>query len=256
MKTEVAITNWSIHIWDDFIYLSGTADNHPRLGENAQVAHTSGITKIEVISDEEFICETHNTKYKCNWKYINLNCSVSIKLKKVKNMHGCELLSKYHDVITYYNNNKDLRISTDIKELDRILNLSTIGKKELQEKEIEDNKRLVELAEQYENCIYIKLNTISKGSKAAYNIGGETGVIEPVLHIGTFTDTIIYQAKLSTNSEEDLELRYYVGMNSMETYSWSYNIERVIIENMKNYEVMFNNNIINGKETKVFERTW
>lgn len=253
MKNEVTLTYWGIHLHNDFIYLSGIADEHPRLGVNAHIAHTSGIIKVTHISDDEFICETHNTNYKCNWKYVQIVKGIINAQCNVKDIPGCEILNKYGALLITCNNiPKDIE-GIEKEEIDRIIQLAAIGKKELEEREIKEEEKLKELASNYENCIYIKLITISKGSKAAYHIGDEVGVINPFLHIGMFTDTVLYQKVVN---DKPVDLRYYVGFNTMETYSWSDNIERVVIENIKGYDVVFNGKVIKSKETRVFERTW
>ena len=40
----------------------------------------------------------------------------------------------------------------------------------------------------------------------------------------------------------------------MDTYSWTENIKRIAIENIKGYDVTFNKQLIKVGETRVFER--
>ena len=84
---------------------------------------------------------------------------------------------------------------------------------------------------------------------SAYNINGETGVLECSIHPGMFVDTVIYY-----NKERTIDLRYYVRWSGMDTYQWTENIERVIIHNNKNREVYFNNKVIGAGETVVIDR--
>lgn len=250
-KVSINLTMWSIHCCSDFMYLSGIADKHPRLGVNANISHTSAILKIKTLSDEVFVCETHNSAYICNWRFVNLIGRVPIDIEIDSEIVGADIFNKYQDLLRVHYNKNIENIKNDLEEIKRLDTLSTLGKEELQERAIKENEELIAKAKEFDECIYIKLNTISRGSKAAYNIGGKVGIIEPYLHVGMFTDTVLYGEELG---DDYLDFRYYVGYCSMETYNWSENIKRVVIENIKEYDVMFNKQIIKAGETIVFKR--
>lgn len=108
---------------------------------------------------------------------------------------------------------------------------------------------LLKEASKYDNCIFIDLSSISQESPAAFNIKGRTGIINPMQHIGMFTDTVLYINY--DDKEEYIDFRYYVRHIGLETYSWTENIERVVIHNNKGRAIYFNDKILIGPDETV-----
>lgn len=118
-----------------------------------------------------------------------------------------------------------------------------------------NNERLYDIVKDYENAVYIKVSDIGSGDNLAYHLGDCIGIVVPSVNVGMYQDSVLY-IKYSTEGNDDCEMdfRYFPNVleKSMETYSWSDNIERAIIKNEGVVPISFNRQKINPGETKVF----
>ena len=256
-KATVNMKNWELSIMRGRCNLSGIADSHPRLGNEAYIGHTSSLVKY-TLEDDILTYETRNTIYICPLKYIA----------------EADDIAKESILKEYYEN-------LEVKE--RLSELMMIGRREIEEENKKQEEHLIETAKKYEDCIYIEMKQIARGDKLAYNIGGKMGLIEPALHIGNFQDSVLYMKYIEDEEDEDevsLDFRYWpmadkddipVFVKNDEghfvevprerkvkekqeivTYSWSDNIKRAIIKNSSNILIEFNGQNIAIGETKVF----
>lgn len=125
---------------------------------------------------------------------------------------------------------------------------------EIEEKLQEDCKRLINIACNYEDCVYIEVSDVGDGSLLAYHLGDYTGVVEPMVNVGMFQDSVLYMKYAREESPSSLDFRYWpMGMgDTMKTYSWSDNIKYAVIKNDTKNLLWFNKVEIPIGETKVF----
>lgn len=246
-KAIINLDRWGIYNHGSFFCAFGIADEHPKLGKNVIISHTSEILKVEEVEDA-YKFETHNSIYVC--KLGNITDEIPYNMPKTKRKSKVALVyNKYYRYMLYKLSKKSeesiskygIRLNEEeTKEFDRMLELAALCNKEREEKVKLHEAKLLEEASKYDNCIFIDLSSISQGSPAAFNIKGRTGIINPMQHIGMFTDTVIYGNYL--DKSEYIDFRYYVRPLGMETYCWTENIEKVIIHNSKEHEIRFNRN--------------
>lgn len=230
----ITLSKWNIHLYNDFVYLSGIADNHPKLGKNTYIAHTSGIQKVIAYSGQELRVETYNSVYICPYKYMNNKpCK-----NKIENVDGID--TKLLEVISFINNFVDNKLDADLKI--KIDNLLKSGVEELRKNKNLEENRLKNIVKELDNSIYLEVSNINEGDTLAYNVNGEIGVIYPEIHVGMFQDSILYI--------EDylVDFRYFPKGTLMQIYSWSDNIEHLYIKNLKNYEIKVDKQIIKPDE--------
>lgn len=246
-KTSINLVDWEIISGRDYLFLVGEADNHPKLGRKVRLSHTSPIIAVGNSENEnELIFETENSKYICNWKFVRLGHR-DFKLTKTKGVPGDVVYNKFIDVLNYINKFEIEGNKEYIDEITKIIELSTIGKKELQEERILENKRLISEADKYSNCIYLEVSNISEGDTLAYNVRDEKGVIKPLLHVGMFQDSVLYM------KDDLVDFRYFPRGMGLEIYSWSDNIECLRVKNMKNYDITVDKQIIRPGETVIID---
>ena len=231
----INMSRWMIHTYKDWIYLSGIADNHPKLGINAYVSQTSEIKEVVSYKDNVLKVKTHNSIYVCPIKYL----SKRFVKNDIPNINTIK--PELYKVILLVNKLADKNIMDASKQ--HYLDMINSGEEELKQKKEEDNTRLISIIKDKENSIYLEVSNISYGNTLAYNINGETGVIEPEIHVGMFQDSILYML------ENKVDFRYFPKGTLMEIYSWSDNIEKVLIKNMKNYEIKVDEQTIKAGET-------
>ena len=156
-KATVKMKNWELSIMRGRCNLSGIADNHPRLGKDAYIGHTSYLVKY-TLEDDILTYETRNTIYICPLKYI------------AEADEGAKegILKEYYE---------------NLEAEERLSELMMIGRIEIEEENKKKEEHLLEVAKKYEDCIYIEMKRIKDGDKLAYNIGGKAGFIEPQRHI-------------------------------------------------------------------------
>lgn len=231
----INMANWMIHTYGNTVYLSGIADNHPKLGINIYVSHTSKIEEVISYDGDILKVKTHNSIYICPLKFLRKDF-VNNKIDDVN-----ELQPELYEVITIINELADKNIDNTRKQ--SILNMIELGEKELKHKKDTENNRLISIAKNEENSIYLELSSISSGNTLAYNISGEAGIIEPIVHVGMFQDSVLYM------QDGIVDFRYFPKGTDLEIYSWSDNIEKVIVKNMKNYDIKVDKQTIKAGET-------
>ena len=200
--------------------------------------------------------ETRNTVYLCPLKFMTLYpYSNVVKEYKEKLTHRADFLENALDRIIAVT----AKIATNCEEKDSFLEyvkkLQEQGQIEIKKLTEEENRRLCEIAMQYEDCIYIEVSNVEQGNKLAYHLGDHVGVVEPTVHSGMFQDSVLY---MKCGGKDDdgcaLDFRYFPKMCGyyMETYSWSENIQNVVIKNECSYNIAFNKESVLQGETKVF----
>lgn len=231
----INMSNWKLHCCGTWFYLSGTADNHPKLGINARVVHTSevlnGIVEGNEV-EEVYRFTTHNSIYVCPLKYMSAEMTkMEMNLDALDNIELIKIAFKL---------NKKLEDTIENKKLHETLKRGQI---ELKHKQKLEENRLMELMHDKKNTIYLEVSSIGTGDTLAYNINDKIGIIKPSIHVGTFQDSILYM-------EDGLvDFRYFPMMTAMEIYSWSDNIDKLLIKNMKQYDIRVDEQIIKPGET-------
>lgn len=84
--------------------------------------------------------------------------------------------------------------------------MQKIGQRELDDIREKEEKRLIKIAKNYENCIYIEATDVRHGGVLAYNIQKNTGVIYPCFHCGMFQDSVVYT---KYNNILNIDFRYF-----------------------------------------------
>lgn len=252
-KAKVTMRNWQVYVYDGQYNLSGTADEHPRLGKNTYVAQTSSLL-VSSVEDDVLIYETRNTIYLCPLKYMTLRPYGNVIPKYLEELthlgeHSEEVVDKVISAAARIALNREEDAADPMVQ--KIRALQETGQEEIRVKKEQDDRSLMEIAGQYEDCIYIEVSSISHGNTLAYHLGDLTGTVEPTVHIGMFQDSVFY-----TDSASKMDFRYFPkGFgNTMETYAWSVNIKRAVIKNQKSQTLYFNGEEIAPGETKVFEQ--
>ena len=143
---------------------------------------------------------------------------------------------------------------SDDELLNHIINLQIQGKKEIAEMEQRENNRLISIACQYEDCIYIEVSNVRSGSLLAYHLGDFKGVVWPILHSGMFQDSVLYMKYDREDDPCSFDFRYFPKgwEDIMKTYYWSDNIIRAVIKNETGHILRFNHVDIPTGETMIF----
>lgn len=248
-KAVINLDKWGLMNCNNWFCAFGIADNHPKLGKNVEVSHTSEILNIEEKEDTYYL-ETHNSIYVC--KLGDISKESHYRLEKTESKSKvAKVYNKYYRY-KIYNLSKEseepiskygIRLKDEeIKEFERILKLTAFCDKEREESIKLHEARLLEEASKYSDSIFIDLSSISRGSKLAFNIKGKTGIVNPSVHLGIFTDTVLYEK--SEKEIGHISFRYYVGYKDLTPYSWSENIERIVIHNNKGTAITFGDKIL------------
>lgn len=255
-KTVVNMSEWELHVWNEEYRLSGIADRHPLLGKNVYIGHTS---RLEQYSFEEDILtyETENTIYKCPLKYMNTEPYLNVDSKyKKKLTKRDEASDSILDKIIAATARLSMGVELDNEFVAHILKVTETGKAELEAMKKAEDERLIAIAKQYEDCIYIEVSNIDAGDKLAYHIGNECGTIESSIHVGMMQDSILY----TKYGEKGVlfDFRYFPKWDSMQPYCWSINIKQAVIKNISDCPIRFSEEttafgeIIEPGETKIF----
>ncbi|MCH5267744.1 MAG: hypothetical protein J1E62_05305 [Lachnospiraceae bacterium] len=246
-KKIVNMSIWRVSKRERGYKLSGIADHHPKLGRNVYVAGTSTLKKYS-FEEDVLTYETRNTIYKCPLKYMETELGFGEIMHYDENQ-----VKKYEESDSMLDKimAASVRILTgnesDSDFAKYILKLAEAGKAELEAAKKADDERLINIAKNYENCVYLEVSNIDCGDKLAYHLGDECGVVEPILHSGMFQDSVLYM------EFGVLDFRYFpMAGFSMETYSWSDNIMQVVIKNVEEDTIYFNHEEVAPGETKVF----
>lgn len=242
----IELRNWTMYVIKNKLVLSGLADEHPKLGRNVELAKTSAVLSIE--EDKSFImtCRTLNSVYRLNWAYANLTPREF--LSEPSTLECAETVrDKY---ITYLQlvKSKNKKIDELNAFLQSYMKVIAEGRKNLENYIDELDSQLVYNARKYNNCIYMSISSISKGNNIAYNIKGETGIINPSDNEGYYVSTVEY--KKLEKSGLNIHLGYFIGDGCIDIYNISEDIENVVIHNNKKQEL-----IVNGKYHIRFDET-
>lgn len=277
-KKNVVMQNWEVYFYGEKYNLSGMSDEHPELGKRVHVTRTSRLVYYN-LEDDILIYETRNTIYKCPLKYMSKDPYYNVTTEYKK-----ELVNRANEKSNILNRiiavaalialenkkraeRKGKSIEDCIKEgfikeefIDRelfehITALQVDGQREIEEMENKFHDHLIAVAKKYDNCIYMELSHVSRGDELAYHIEGNTGIIEPMLHVGTFQDSVLYMQYQQDEQTPGLDFRYFpkgLFLEQVETYSWSDNILNVVIKNDSTCIIYFNGEAIGIGETKSF----
>lgn len=250
-KPIVYMINWQLMSYDGVYGLTGTTDDHPKLGRNVYISKTSPLTKYS-LKEDILKYETANTIYMCPLKYM------------FPKPYG-DLTEAEKELLVYNADRSDNCLDKIIgaaakiilgKPLDdeyskRIFELEKYGQAELAAIEQRDNERLFEQASKYANCVYLEVTSIENGDKLAYHLGDKFGIVKPNIHIGMIQDSILY---MNYDEEEDcrIEFCYFPQGDSMQTYKWSENIAFALIRNNTDRLIWFNGEEIDPGSLEVF----
>lgn len=253
-KAIVNMSNWELYVHDEHYNLSGIAEIHPRLGRNVYVRRTSSLQNYG-FEEDILAYETKNTIYKCPLKYMNTKPYVNVVPGyKEELMRRDEKSDSILDKIIAAAAKISVGVETDDEFVAHIIQITEIGKAELEAIKKADDARMIEIAQKYDDCIYIEVSNIDAGDKLAYHFGDDCGTVEPDIHSGMFQDSILYMKYRQNEGDVALDFRYFPkGMGDcMETYSWSDNIKQAVIKNTCDFPIKFNQQEIAPGETKVF----
>lgn len=68
-KPTVNMRNWELYVYHEECSLSGTAGDHPNLGKDVYISHTSKMVE-SILEADVLLYETRNTVYLCPLKYM------------------------------------------------------------------------------------------------------------------------------------------------------------------------------------------
>lgn len=277
-KAIVNMTNWQLYVYNEHYSLSGIADNHPSLGKNTYVSRTSSLVSYSY-ENEVLTYETRNTIYVCPLKYMTTKPYRNVVARYIEELtkrseQSDSPLDMIIEVaariaaIRELEKPKDCRCSWQEKDdfsvkaaeyfrnefATYVMSIQEQGQKEIIAADEANSKKLIEVAKQYEDCVYIEVSNVSCGSKLAYHIGEHIGVIDPSLHSGMLQDSVLYMKYRDKEDDFALDFRYFPrGFEDViETYSWSDNIVHAVIKNDCNYDIVFNHEAVGIGETKIF----
>lgn len=253
-KAVVNMYGWVLHVHKERYDLSGTADNHPRLGRNAYVYQTSALQKFS-FEEDELICETANTIYKCPLKYMHTKPYANLIPEYVEEWVERDKVSdSILDKIIAASAKLTKGVDLDNEFVAHILEVTKNGKLEIEAMIKADDDRMIKIAKEYDDCIYIEASNINGGDKLAYHLGNECGTVEPDIHVGTYQDSILYMKHRKSEKDAALDFRYFPLEDGtcIETYSWSDNIKQAVIKNTRDFVIKFNDQEITPGERKVF----
>lgn len=251
-KAIVNMFDWELYVYNEHYNLSGIAENHPRFGRNVYLSHTSSLQEYS-FEEDVLTYETKNTIYKCPLKYMNTKPYVKVVPEyKEELMRRDETSDSILDKIIAASAKMSVGTEADDEFLVHILQVTEIGKAELNAIKKADDDRMIEIAKKYEDCIYIEVSNIEEGDKLAYHLGSECGIVKPSIHVGMFQDSVLYMKYRQDEEDTALDFRYFPKGTFMETYSWSDNIRQAVIKNTRDFRIEFNRQGIAPGETKVF----
>ncbi len=269
-KRNVVMRNWELYFYGGKYNLSGFADEHYRLGKRVHITYTTSVVDYK-LEDNVLIYETENTIYRCPLKYMTNypygNVVTEYKKQLVKRINEkSNILDRIIAVaalIALKNDEKDLEsekrtIKADctVNQLfEHITTLQVDGFREMVDMENQFHEHLITMAKKYEDCVYMELSNINRGDKLAYNIGGCTGIIKPLVHVGMFQDSVLYMQYHQDEKTPGLDFRYFpkgLFLDTVETYSWSDNILNVVIKNDTTHIIYFNGEMIERDEIRKF----
>lgn len=267
-KRIVVMQDWELYFYKDRYNLSGNADDHPKLGKNAYVRHTSRLVDYR-LEDDILTYETRNTIYRCPLKYMSnrpyRGVNVEYKNQLINRVNDKSTILDRIIAVTVLismenvdenHKSEELRKESYKKDelFDHITSLQIEGQREIEERENNLKEHLIKMAKNYEDCIYIEMSNISSGDTLAYNISGCTGIIEPYVHVGMFQDSVLYMQYQEEEDVPNIDFRYFPkGFSDvMETYDWSDNILNVVIRNDCTFAIRFNGENIEIGETRKF----
>ena len=264
-KPYVNMTNWELCVYDNKYHLSGTVDYHPNLGKGIYVSGTSSLVEYTFL-DDALIYETKNTIYVCPLKYMVTWPYKCVETKyREKLTHRAEYSDDILDNIIAASAKLSIEMTrkeqeepsedySDDELLNRIKKLQQTGQIEIEEMEQNERNRLIDIASNYEDCIYIEVYNAGIGNLLAYHLGNSTGVVHPQLHSGMFQDSVLYMKYASEEDQCSFDFRYWpMGWReNIETYSWSDNIKLAVIKNETGDLLDFNHTTIPAGETMTF----
>ncbi|MCR5747936.1 MAG: hypothetical protein K6G03_09535 [Lachnospiraceae bacterium] len=270
-KPVVNMTDWQLYLYGFKYELSGIADLHPYMGRNRRIERTSALGEPSFENDV-MTFESRNIIYKCPLKFMALfpyrdlhyeekyilsqlidlpvdpidkivaaSAMMSLEYDKESGMGEWMLAEGIDPELIDFSDNEFLK---------HLKQLQQQGQEELKELSQKEDQRLIEAAMKYEDCIYLELSESAGESKLAYHIGNKTGVIAPEKNVGTYTNTIIYK------DNSGIDFRFYSDTDrcAPDIYKWSENIRHAVVKNTTGYKLVFNSEVLDIDEKKVFMR--
>lgn len=244
----INLTNWIMYSVRDMLVLGGIADEHPRLGKNIYLAHTSYILNIDETENHVLECKTLNSVYRCDWKFVNL--SPELRLGSYRSLN-CDksVVDTYKLYLKLVKHRMEKQHEDDLQ---LYYDLIAIGKKELLDRSELGERNLVDKASKYTDCVYMDVSTISHGNTLAFNIHGESGVIKSNVLPGDYVNTVSYRRGLESGLKVGMD--YFVGSDSMDICFLTPEIKSVVLHNEKLIPIVINGKImIQPDETKILD---
>lgn len=223
------------------------------MGKFATIRRTSCLIDYKFENDVLYY-ETMNTMYICPLKYMRIEYASPEDSKQLieKYNNSDSILDRIIVVLAKLTLNK----SPD-RFMKHILSLVKEGTKETELMKLNYMNHLCDEAIKYEDSIYLELSNIEYGDLLAFNINGQSGIVEPSVHFGTFQDSVLYQFVDDTGEKKiNIDFRYFPGWfgSTVKTYVWNDCIKQAVIKNIRKNNVEFNKTIIKPSETVIFSR--
>ena len=271
-KARVNMTNWQLYVYNEEYTLSGRADRHPELGKDAYIYYSSKLVAYSFENDV-LTYETQNTIYICPLKYMSASPYIDVVDKYREQLtHRADTSDDILDRIIaataklsmecdheYYrssgkSSDKEPVDHSDDELLTKIKSLQKAGQEEIEQMRKQEQERLINIVNQYENSIYLEVSNIGGGNTLAYHLGEYSGVVYPSVHSGMYKDSVLYMKYTTAEDPCSLDFRYFPDATwyCMETYSWSDNIAQAVIMNDTGEVLTFNKTDIPAGELKIF----
>lgn len=276
-KTRINLYNWQLFYNDGKYSIEGTAEYYPGIGRDYLVTGTSKIISLTLEND---ILEVESVLqlFICPLKYMTVDPYPGASydflttmrhladddddmMKKIIAVSAESRIKKGGILLnfpTIENPKWEYSEPVEVDEDDlfkHVTALQVTGQDELKTRAKEDDSRILETVRRYDNSIYLEVSDADNPRKLAYHMGEESGLIEPMIHGGSFSDSILY-TKHGGESDLHFEFRYFPrGLgDSMETYVWTDRINQAVIHNEGERTLQFDDHEIKPGETGVFER--
>ncbi len=265
-KPMMEVKDWEISEEHGHYYLAGFTDDMPGEGRNVPVwGYTR--TKEQKLEDDVLYFETEEAVYRCPLRYLSSRPYKKTvpreKKGKLRNLaksgNPVDELIRVSLMLSLEKDLEDKRVGITPEEADfsgdeylaRIKKLQETVQLERQAEEEAEDRRLIEKALEYEDCIYLEL---ARGTRRlAYHIGDRTGTVKPervpkVPICWTQEEGVRYRNEL-------LDFRYTDPdwNDCIESSGWSSNIKQAVIKNELAEQVIFNGTVIAKGETKVID---
>ena len=262
-KQKVNLYDWELDVCEGKYRLSGMMEYHPEEGRNVRLFSFSGFSDMSFISVNDDILQvgTSDTIYFCPLKYMSVQPYMGMVDEHAQDMSHVadESDDPVKKIISVcgklrMKNGRGKTEPIQVEEDDffkHITMLQKTGKEELKRREEEDDQRMLDIIEKYEDSVYLELINTAGAEKLSYHIGEQSGIIRAKYHCGDYKNSVLFLSYMG-----DVDFRYFPELwgDSFDTYAWSEKIKQALVKNGRDYNVRFNKTEIRPGEIKKFKR--